>query len=135
MKLKYFIGVFILFFYSYAFAMPVEAPKLTTIDSSLQSMINATFGKDAPKMTAIIACESSAQQYQNAKPLISKTKDLGISQINSSNWQKAFELGLDIAFSTLDNLKMAKYILDTQGFHAWTTYQTPCYYRNLTRDV
>ena len=134
--MKTLIGIALvgLFFLPIARADAPTSPKLPTVDTSLHKMIIDTFGKDAPKMEAIIACESSGVQTTNNIPLLSKTNDTGLTQINISNWKKAVELGLDIWFSPLDNLKFAKYILDTQGFSAWTTYKTPCYYRNLVKD-
>lgn len=126
------LGLFVIF--SYAKADVAKSPTMLTSDTSLQNEISTVFGKDSAKMMAILACESNYQQFSNGKPLLSKTNDLGISQVNISNWKEAVELGLDIFFSPLDNLKMAKYILDTQGFGAWTTYKTPCYYRNLVKD-
>ena len=120
------IGLFVV---SYTKADSVVAPSLLT--DTIKKEITDIFGTSSPQMTAIFMCESSFQQYRDGKPKLSPTSDVGIAQININNWKDAIKLNLNIFFSELDNLKMAKYILNHQGFTAWTTYKTPCYYRNL----
>lgn len=74
-------------------------------------------------MMPVINCESHFQQWdENGHILTSSTDDVGIAQINVKTWgAKASELGYDI-YTTEGNLKMAKYVLDTQGKTAWVCY-------------
>lgn len=76
-----------------------------------------------PEMMPVLNCESHFIQWdENGKILTSSTDDVGIAQINVKTWgAKALELGYDI-YTTEGNLKMAKYVLDTQGKTAWVCY-------------
>jgi hypothetical protein len=76
-----------------------------------------------PEMVAIIRCESNFKQFNdNGTPLVSRTSDVGISQINQVHWARAKSLGLDIFNSENDNIIMAKIILEEQGKDAWTCH-------------
>ncbi len=72
-------------------------------------------------MYPVIACESGFKQFATSTiPLLSRTLDVGIAQINLKSWaKKAEEMGLNIFASTTDNLKMAQYIYSVQGKNAW----------------
>ena len=49
--------------------------------------------------------------------------DKGAMQINKRYWgEEAKRLGLDYENSVVDNVKMARYIMDTQGITAWVYY-------------
>lgn len=54
------------------------------------------------------------------RPLLSRTADVGIGQINQVHWTQAKSLGLDIFNSTEDNLKMAQIVYKSEGEKAWT---------------
>lgn len=74
-----------------------------------------------PRLYKIFKCESGLRQFDSSgNPLMSPTHDVGISQINQTHWDEAKKLGLDIFNSTEDNIKMAKIILQQQGYSAWT---------------
>ena len=94
---------------------------LTQDQIAIKMAVEASFAS-VPLMTPIAGCESSYRQYgANGKPLISGTDDVGVMQVNIPTWsKKGKELGLDFVHSSEDNIKMAKYILDTQGISAWS---------------
>ena len=75
---------------------------------------------DEPLMLKIVACESSLIHYENGKVLKGRTTpDYGVFQINEIWIPTAKKLNLDIM--TLEgNIKMARYIYDTQGLSAWS---------------
>lgn len=77
---------------------------------------------DVPEMVTVVACESRYRQFgANGKPLISKTNDVGVAQINIPTWGgEAQKLGLDIYNSVDDNLVMARIVYTKQGISAWT---------------
>lgn len=72
-----------------------------------------------PVFVEIAIAESGLQQFKDGKPLISKTSDVGILQINQVWWKTAEGMGLDIFNSVEDNIKMAKHIFKVQGIDAW----------------
>lgn len=73
-------------------------------------------------MMKIFECESGLRQFKaDGTVVMSPTRDFGYTQINEkANGAKALQLGLDYKGSVTDNIKMAKYIYDTQGKFAWT---------------
>ncbi len=74
-----------------------------------------------PRLIRILKCESNLKQFDvQGNPLMSRTMDIGISQINIVHWKKAKELGLDIFGSAEDNITMGKIILKSSGYKAWT---------------
>lgn len=107
---------------------PSEVLGETVVDK-----IKATFPEE-PRMVDVLWCESKHKQFDsNGKPLMSKTKDLGVAQIHIIHWKQAKELGLDIWNSIDDNLKMARLIYDMQGITAWYALNSDCY-RNLNKQ-
>lgn len=99
----------------------LEAPISLVATFSTSTLISDTFGKDAPLMERISLCESGDRQFMDGKPLMSKTRDFGYYQINeAANGKEAERLGLDYKNSFIDNLKMAKGVLDSQGITAWS---------------
>lgn len=73
-----------------------------------------------PIMLEVARCESGVKQHdKNGKVIMNtKTNDKGIFQINEIHWPKAKQLGYDL--DTFEgNIKMAQYILKTQGLNAW----------------
>lgn len=99
----------------------LDAPKDEDNTFSTTSLIKAIWGdSDGEKMIKILTCESGLREDDDSgKPLMSSTSDEGIAQINQIWWNKAKELGNDLA-TTIGNLNMAKYIWDQSGFNAWT---------------
>lgn len=87
---------------------------LTVVDK-----IKATFPEE-PRMVEIAWCESRHRQLVNGKPLISRTSDVGLFQINQVHWKQAKELGLDIFYDMDDNIKMARIVYDMQSIKAWS---------------
>jgi hypothetical protein len=82
--------------------------------------VEQIMGKD---MLTTINCESGFKQFNSdGTPLMSPTSDVGITQINQVHWSRAKELGLDIFYSTNDNIIMGKIILEEQGHNAWTCH-------------
>lgn len=69
------------------------------------------------KMVRIAECESRFNQSAINK----KSNDFGIFQVNEATWDEvAKSMGLDYKNSWEDNILMAKYILETQGWSAWS---------------
>lgn len=65
------------------------------------------------------------QWYPNGELVVGivDSDDKGALQINKRHWGKEAErLGLDFENSVVDNIKMARHILDTQGITAWVYY-------------
>lgn len=95
----------------------------TTEDVTLSTstLIHMLWGdSDGDRMIKILTCESGLKQWDNSGGvLMSKTSDMGISQINHVWWDKAKELGYDL-MNPVDNLNMGYYIWKQQGFEAWT---------------
>lgn len=75
-------------------------------------------------MTYVIGCESGFTQFgQDGKPVMSKTRDVGVMQINQVHWQRAKDLGLDIFYSPEDNIKMGRIIMEESGLQAWSCFK------------
>lgn len=86
------------------------------------SEIEEVFGNEmAPAAYQLALCESSLMQFKNGEVVMSDTGDAGLFQINLKTWlDKSRQMGLNILDSWTDNVKMAHYILFTQGWNAWT---------------
>lgn len=110
-----------------------EVCKVVKCEVSIEDKINLAF-PDEPKMVDIAWCESRHRQLVNGKPLISRTYDVGVMQINQVHWKQAKELGLDIFYNIDDNLKMARIIYDRQSITAWYALKSECY-KNLVSGV
>lgn len=104
-----------------AYISPIEV-KLEVKDTFEEELIKESF-KDTPEMIKIVKCESGFRQFKDGKPLMSKTSDVGVMQINQVHWQEAKNLGLDIFNSVQDNIKMGKIILAKEGLKAWMCYK------------
>jgi len=89
--------------------------------ASVKGLIRQYFGDDADIMIKIAQCESGLRQFsQTGEPIRSHTFDYGLFQINEEVWDNtALKMGLNYKYSMEDNVKMANYILDVQGFGAW----------------
>lgn len=120
MKLKTILGTFIIGI-SIFVTTNAEAPVTDLPDPSATEMVAFYFGKDAERMMEIFTCESGMKQFDSkGNVIMSHTRDFGIAQINEKVWdKKAKELGLDYKGSMIDNLQMAKYILDRTSPQAW----------------
>lgn len=95
-----------------------EAPKITVELTTKEKVLLAINDR---RIIPTIECESHFQQFRNGKPLISKTHDVGVMQINLKTHAKEAELlGLDIYHSIDDNIAMGKIIYERQGIGAWT---------------
>lgn len=116
-----------------AFLAPQTAVATTTPPiPTVQEKILATFND--PRMVNVLYCESRWKQLnKDGTPLISKTSDVGISQVNQIHWEEAKKLGLDIFKSEADNLKMGKRIYDKEGIGAWNAIKSDCY-KNLLKE-
>lgn len=110
--------------------VPHETPKirvshasstvLTNSQEAIKAAVSAAFA-DVPQMTAIVRCESSYRQFEGTStPLVSRTDDVGVMQINQVHWAEAKALGLDIFNSVDDNIKMGRIVYEQQGLAAWT---------------
>lgn len=97
----------------------------TTPDYSQNEGIKALIEKEFalyPKLIKVVKCESRYRQFNEKKnyiPLVSKTSDVGVMQVNQIHWPRAKKLGLDIFNSVEDNIAMGKIILKEQGLGAW----------------
>ena len=82
---------------------------------------------DEPLMLKIADCESSLIHYENGKVLRGRTTpDFGLFQINELWLPKAEAMGIDI-YDLEGNIKMAKFIYDTQGLSAWSASFKNCW--------
>jgi len=97
-----------------------ESPVIELLEP-LEARFKTHFGEQWPIMYEVARCESSLRQlHDDWTPIVSRTRDFGIFQINEKTWDStARKLGLDYKHSLEDNLKMAKIILDQQGIEAW----------------
>ena len=102
--------------------MPVvKSLESTPSQIAIREKVSVILGKD---MVSSIKCESNFRQFNSdGTPLISRTSDVGIGQINQVHWARAKSLGLDIFYSENDNIIMAKIILEEQGHSAWTCHE------------
>ncbi len=77
-------------------------------------------------MVKVAKGESGLRQWHDNGKLVTgivDPRDSGLFQINSGHWEEeAKRLGLDYKNSIVDNVKMARYIADTQGITAWVYY-------------
>ena len=75
------------------------------------------------ELLCIIQHESSGNQFTaSGAPLISKTDDVGIGQLNLPTWGTlAKKFNLDIVNSPKDNLEMTVYLYNLYGGEIWTT--------------
>jgi hypothetical protein len=116
-----------------AIQIPLERPVTPVVRSISKSAttspsqiliskkVEQILGKD---MLSVVKCESNFRQFNSdGSPLVSPTSDVGVMQINQVHWSRAEELGLDIFYSTNDNIIMGKIILDEQGHNAWTCHK------------
>lgn len=97
------------------------SPKaLNASQVAIKAQVEALFA-DVPAMAAVVRCESRYRQFDSAgKPLISRTNDVGVMQINIPTWAPlAKELGLDIYNSASDNILMGRIVYAKQGIGAW----------------
>jgi hypothetical protein len=98
-------------------------PKNTVLSPSqvqTSKKVEEILGKE---LVAIAFCESGFNQFKpDGSPLVSRTSDVGVMQINQVHWSRAKELGLDIFNSENDNIIMGKIILEEQGLSAWTCH-------------
>ena len=118
--MKYTLAFLLLFLASNVSADVVSVQKnITTREPTVRGNIEAVFWNE-PRMVSIVNCESGFNQFKNGKPLISRTSDVGVMQINQVHWKRAKSLGLDIFNSASDNIRMGKLILKEQGIKAWT---------------
>jgi len=111
---------------------PVAQVQVVDPMFSTSSVIYMLWGKEqGDKMIKIFTCESGMKQWadydtewsKKGEPLMSSTTDIGIAQIHigkSTDWlERSKELGYDLT-KTVDNLDMAYYIWNIQGFGAWS---------------
>lgn len=93
------------------------ARSTTTVD-----IIRKTFGEDTGRATIIAYCEGGLRQFTETGEVLRgriNHNDSGLFQIHVPIWGKTAEK-LNIDLETLEgNVKMAKYIKDTQGWSAW----------------
>jgi hypothetical protein len=90
------------------------------------SLIRQTFPEYASLFIQIAKGESGLKQWHADGRVVRGIKDkddTGLFQINNRYWGKEAErLRLDYENNIEDNVKMARYILDTQGVTAWVYY-------------
>lgn len=107
-----------------------EVCKVIECGESIIEKIRNAF-PDEPRMVTVAWCESEHRQFDKfGEPLISKTSDVGVMQINQVHWSEAKKLGLDIFYSEDDNIKMGRRIYDIQGITAWMALESECYKNN-----
>lgn len=111
---------------------PVESVATTTLATTTVTIATTTKTTyeivaeafaDNPRMIDVIRCESNFRQFHNGVPLVSRTSDVGVMQINQVHWPRARALGLDIFNSIEDNIAMGKIILREQSISAWTCHR------------
>lgn len=80
-------------------------------------------------MVEVANLESKFRHYLNDAGTVvlhgkENPSDTGVMQVNCDHWcSTANRLGYDLN-NIVDNVKMARYIYDTQGITAWVTYNT-----------
>lgn len=79
-------------------------------------------------LDCIVQYESGGRQFTSSgAPLISKTNDVGIMQINMPTWlPTAKKMGLDIINNPVDNIQLGIWIYNKYGPAPWTTYKQYC---------
>ncbi len=72
--------------------------------------------------------ESGGSQFTaSGAPLISKTGDVGVGQINLKTWlSTSKKQGLDIINSEKDNIEFTIWLYTTKGPQIWSTYKPYC---------
>lgn len=121
--------LFPIFVHAQPWSMPnmMEVCKVIDCGNSIKEKVSLAF-QDDPRMVDVITCESNHNQFMDdGRPLISKTSDVGVMQINQVHWSQAKKLELDIFYSIDDNIKMGRMIYDTQGIEAWNAIKSDCY--------
>jgi len=97
--------------------------------NEIMAIIKKAFPKE-PLMLKVADCESiGLRHYINGKVLRGEVvkEDVGLFQINETYWlKKSLELGIDI-YDLEGNIKMARYIYDTQGLSAWSASFRNCW--------
>jgi hypothetical protein len=93
--------------------------------AKVESLIRDYF-PDAPIMVKVAQGESGLKHWHNdgrvVRGIVDKD-DTGLMQINNRYWgEEAARLGLDYENSIVDNVRMARHIMDTQGITAWVYY-------------
>ena len=112
--------------------LQAEAPTAVLPEVTGTELVNFYFDTDEKVMLAIAQCESEQLQFKDGTVVTSYTNDFGYFQINQKSWDKiAKQKDLDYKGSLHDNVLLAKYIYDTQGLRAWTTYKNGCYKKYL----
>lgn len=97
-----------------------DEDEIKTTPEGIVELIKENFGVDGDVMLEVARCESGLLQYENGKVLKGKTTpDFGLFQINEIWLLKAEAMGIDI-YDLEGNIKMARYIYDTQGLSAWS---------------
>lgn len=91
------------------------------LGSTVADKIRQAFPEE-PIMVQVAMCESRHRQLVNGKPLISRTSDVGVMQINQVHWKEAKSRGLDIFYNEDDNIRMGRIVYEKQGVKAWTCY-------------
>jgi len=89
-----------------------------TLREKQKLFIYENFGdyKTYKKMVRIAECESGFNQSAVNR----KSMDFGLFQVNEKTWDEtAKSMGLDYKESWEDNILMARYIYQTQGYKAW----------------
>lgn len=89
-----------------------------TLSEKQKLFIYENFGdyKTYKKMVRIAECESGFNQSAVNR----KSMDFGLFQVNEKTWDEtAKSMGLDYKESWEDNILMARFIYQTQGYKAW----------------
>lgn len=88
------------------------------------------FGKDAKMALAISQAENGSRKCDRvSKPNSNGSVDIGLFQVNNlAHKGKATETELK---DCLTNIRIAKQIFDSSGWHPWTVYRTEAYKKYL----
>jgi hypothetical protein len=92
----------------------------TITPTNVEFLVYRYFSDDFDNAIKVFTCESGMKQFdKNGKVIISRTDDVGISQINlRAHGEKAKELGLNL-WDTEQNLQYARILYSRYKWNPW----------------
>lgn len=88
---------------------------------SERQRLNATYIREhlGDIFVSIARCESGLRQFNDdGTPLVSRTSDVGVMQINQVHWERAKTLGIDI-YTLEGNVAYASILASSGGTRDW----------------
>jgi hypothetical protein len=131
------LTLLVIFFVAMATPKPIYGDIITPIISIEETEVESINPLEIldPRLLPVCGCESMGSPHATPRQFNSdgsvlrgyvNPQDIGMCQINEHYWlDKSIELGLDI-YTEEGNVRMANYILSTQGIGAWI-WSKPCW--------